>query len=76
MALSSCGGSSCETTTQILAIDAQCNIANDISSYTPLQSGDIISKDEENTTINILHDQSNNKVACVESGGASIIRGV
>jgi len=70
------GGGSCPTTTQVLAIDAQCNAINDLSQYTPLQSGDIITKEEDNTLISIFHDQDNNKVVCIESGKASIIRGV
>jgi len=71
----SCGGGSCPATTQVLAINAHCNINNDMSQYTPLQSGDIITKEEDNTLISIFHDQDNNKVVCIESGKASIIRG-
>jgi hypothetical protein len=69
----SCGGESCATA-QVLAIDAVCNANNDITDYTPLQTGDIITKDEDNTTINILHNQENQKFACMESGSASIMR--
>lgn len=68
-----CGGGSCPST-EVLAINAVCNVDNDVSSYAPLQSGDIITKDEDNTTVNIFHDQDNQKVICIESGKASIIR--
>jgi hypothetical protein len=71
----SCGAESCATA-QVLAIDAVCNANNDITDYTLLQTGDIISKDEDNTTINILHNQENEKFACVESGSASVIRAI
>jgi len=77
MAFNSCGGgSTCASSVAVLAIDAQCNVANDLGSYTALQSGDVVSKEEENTTINIFHNQENQKVVCIESGKASIIRGV
>jgi len=76
MALSSCGGGSCPTTTQVLALDAICNDANDMSNYTPIQSGDIITQEMEDTVINVLHNQDNQKVACLKSGQASIIRAI
>jgi hypothetical protein len=76
ISFNSCGGGTCADTTQLLAIDARCNANNDMSNYTPLQTGDIITRDEDNTTINILHNQENEKFACVESGKASVIRGV
>jgi len=75
IALSSCGGGgSCPDSTHVLALDVQCNANNDLSTYIALQSGDIVSKEETNTTINIFHDQNNAKVACIQSGRAVIIR--
>jgi len=76
VAMNSCGGGSCPATTQVLAINTLCNATDDTTAYTPLQSGDIISKEEEDTIIHILHDQDNQKFACIASGKASIIRGV
>jgi hypothetical protein len=72
--LSSCGGGGSCPTTEVLAIEATCSANHDLSSYISLQSGDIITKEELNTTINIFHDQDNQKVVCIESGKASIIR--
>ncbi|MEA2029920.1 MAG: hypothetical protein U9N49_13250 [Campylobacterota bacterium] len=59
---------------QTISIDALCNEENDISAYTPLQSADVVTKEEDNTTINIIHNQENQKVVCIEHGKASILR--
>lgn len=71
-----CGGSSsCDVTTEVVAVDTVCNDDRDaIASYIPLYSGDIVTRDEENTVIKIYHNQDNERVACVVSGQASIIR--
>jgi|GEM_PF-1087317 len=68
-----CGGGSCDTT-QVVAIDAPCNDNNDFSNYIPIQSGDIVAQEEENTIINIIHNEDNEKSICVESGKANIFR--
>jgi len=59
---------------QTIPLEAQCNDSNDMSHYTALQSGDILSKEDNNTLIKIFHAQDNKKVSCVVSGKASIIR--
>jgi len=59
---------------QTITIDAICNESNGITNYTPLLSGDIVSKKEDNTTIQIFHSQDNEKLACVEYGSATILR--
>jgi len=64
------------TELQTIAIDAICNDSNDIANYTPLLSGDIISKEDENTTIQIFHSQDDGKVVCVSWGRAGILREV
>jgi len=65
-----------ENVTQLetTAIDAICNESNDITNYTLLISGDIISKEDENTTVQIFHNQHDEKVVCISWGRASIIR--
>ena len=45
-----------------------------IDTYTQLQSGDVIIKDEDNTTINTYHDIDGNKKICVDTGSAHIVR--
>ncbi|MBN2824073.1 MAG: hypothetical protein JXQ76_02025 [Campylobacterales bacterium] len=77
VAFNNCGGGTCSATTQVLALDAVCtNNVADMDSYIPLQSGDIITREEENTVVNIFHNQDNEKVGCVVSGSASIIRAI
>ncbi|KIM12235.1 MAG: hypothetical protein KU38_04925 [Sulfurovum sp. FS08-3] len=75
-ALGSCGGQSCPNSVEVLAIDALCNESDDTALYTPLQKGDIVTKEEEESIVHILHNQNNEKFICIERGKASIIRGV
>jgi len=79
--VNSCGSSvSCDTATAVLganiSIDVVCNDTDSIDGYITLQTGDIIIKNEENTEITIYHDEDNQKVVCLDSGSASINRGV
>lgn len=48
--------------------------STDISNYITVTSGDVIVKDDENTTISIYHDINNTKKACLVYGQAHIIR--
>jgi hypothetical protein len=61
----------------LIPIDVNCT-ANptqlDIDSYITLNSGDVIVKDEENTTISTYHDIDGNKKVCRVTGSAHIIR--
>lgn len=60
------------SSTQIIATN--CDV-DDINQYTPLQSGDIISKEQNNTVVKIFHfAQNNQKFICVESGKVSVVR--
>jgi len=42
--------------------------------YTCLESNDTIIKDNNNTTIQILHDIDDNKKVCVQSGSAYVLK--
>ncbi len=57
-----------------VAIDVVCNDTDTIDGYIPLQSGDVIIKEEENTEITMYHDEDNQKVICINSGSAYIAR--
>ncbi len=46
----------------------------DIANYITVSSGDVIVKDDDNTTISIYHDINNTKKVCLVSGLAHIIR--
>ena len=75
IALSSCGSGdiNCNSNeVNSFVLNIRCN--DDISSYIPLLSNDIILKNEDNTTIRIFHDESNQKVICIKSGSATITR--
>lgn len=75
--LSGCGGGDSAVPAQKIEITAAC-VSNpaqsDIESYITLQSGDIIQKVDENTTVGIYHDVDNVKKVCLVSGEADIIR--
>lgn len=51
-----------------------CNTSTNTEAYTATQSGDLIQKDQENTTIKIYHSQDNEKYVCVKAGKAHIAR--
>ena len=46
----------------------------DIATYTPLQSGDTLVKDDDNTSVKIYHDVNGIKKVCLVSGSAHILR--
>ncbi len=75
-----CGSSvDCDTTVIAgtnIAINVVCNNTDSIDNYIPLQTGDVIIKEEENTAITIYHNEDDQKVVCIDSGSASIARGV
>jgi hypothetical protein len=46
----------------------------DIANYITVNSGDVIVKEEDNTTISIYHDINGTKKVCLVSGSAHIIK--
>jgi len=58
----------------IIPIDVNCTTPATIATYIPLQSGDAIVKEEDNTTVNIYHDLDGTKKVCLDSGKAHILR--
>jgi len=60
--------------TQIISIDKLCNPSNITDDYIPLQEGDTITKNENNTIVSIFQDQNNVRKVCLKYGKASIIR--
>ena len=42
--------------------------------YTTIQTNDLLVKDDENTTVKIVHDSNGTKTICVSSGSAHLIR--
>ena len=87
---SACGGGSGDTTFGsatgsgdttlgsgeiIIPIDVNCTTPATIATYIPLQSGDTIIKEDDNTSVNIYHDLDGTKKVCLDSGKAHILRG-
>jgi len=73
--LSACGSGDAEfsgTSTTVSIVD--CNSSVDVADYSALQSGDVIVKDEDNTSISTYHDIDGNKRVCVDNGSAHIVR--
>ena len=76
-----CGGGSDDASFKnsetMIDIDTNCTVSptqTDIDTYIPVYSGDVIVKDDDNTTISIYHDINNTKKVCLVSGLAHIIR--
>lgn len=42
--------------------------------YTTIQTNDLLVKDDENTTVKIVHDSNSTKTICVVTGSAHLIR--
>ena len=59
-----------------ILIDSICDGKNAIEDYTLLQKGDMVAKEDDNTTITFYHNQDGQKVACVNYGTAFILREV
>ena len=57
-----------------ITISKACTTPATIADYIELKSGDQIVKDNENTSITILHDENNIKKVCLKSGTAHINR--
>ncbi len=70
------GDSSFKDGATIIPISIICKGATvvDIATYIPLQSGDTLVKDDNNTSVKIYHDVSGIKKVCLESGKAHILR--
>lgn len=51
----------------------QINITN-CETYITLQEGDLLVKDNDNTSIKIIHNINNTKQVCVRTGSAHLIR--
>jgi hypothetical protein len=61
---------------QYIDIDVNCTVAPNqttINTYIPVYSGDVIVKDDDNTSI-IYHDINGTKKVCLVSGSAHIIK--
>ena len=76
-----CGGgnddASFKNSETMIPIDMNCTVSptqTDIANYITVNSGDVIVKDDDNTTISIYHDVNNTKKVCLVSGLAHIIR--
>ncbi len=78
LSFTACGGggddASFANSETIIDIDVNCTTPATISTYITVNSGDVIVKDDENTTISIYHDINNTKKVCLVSGLAHIIR--
>ena len=55
-------------------ISKVCTTPDTVSDYIELKSGDQIVKDDEGTTVSILHDENGLKNICLKSGTAHINR--
>ena len=63
-----------ETTVDITIQCKESNITTaDIADYITLNSGDVIVKDDDNTTVSIYHDTNGTKKICLVSGTAHIL---
>lgn len=83
LSFTACGGggddASFKNSETMIPIDINCSTttppdAADILNYITVNSGDVIVKEEENTTISIYHDINGTKKVCLVNGLAHIIR--
>lgn len=81
LSFTACGGGSDDASFKnsetLIDITIPCQTTptqTDIANYITVNSGDVIVKDDENTTISIYHDINNTKKVCLVSGSAHIIR--
>ena len=81
LSFTACGGGSDDASfansETLIDVDVNCTTtpnATDISNYITVNSGDVIVKKEDNTTISIYHDVNGTKKVCLESGSAYIIQ--
>lgn len=71
--LSACGGgggSASFSDAQTLITIVDCNT----STFTPIQTDDVLVKDTEITKVTIVHDSNNTKKVCVDLGSAHLVR--
>lgn len=78
VALTSCSKDEFQETEVIIPIDVICSKdsskTEDINSYITMQSGDILEKSEDNTSIMTYHSQNGTKKVCLISGSAFLRR--
>ena len=74
ISFNACGSSSSSTSTIQIPIDVNCTTPATINTYIPLQSGDSIVPQEDNTTVSTYHDINGTKRVCLVSGSAYIER--
>jgi hypothetical protein len=81
LSFTACGGGSDDASFKnsetMIDIDVNCTVAPNqatIDTYIPVYSGDVIVKDDENTSVSIYHDINGTKKICLEYGNAHIIR--
>ncbi len=77
--LSACGGGggSAEDNNQEPNIENRVNIVScdtSSSTYTTIETGDLLVKDSDNTSVDIIHDSEDSKKVCIISGDAFLIR--
>jgi hypothetical protein len=58
----------------IIPIDINCTTPATISAYITMKSGDVVVKEDDNTTIKIYHDANDNKKVCLVNGSANLVR--
>ena len=81
LSFTACGGggddASFKNTENLVDINIQCEVnatSSDIATYITVNSGDVIVKEEDNTTISLYHDINGTKKVCLVSGSAHIIK--
>jgi hypothetical protein len=78
LSFTACGGGSDDASfansETLIDVDVNCTTPATISTYITVNSGDVIVKKEDNTTISIYHDVNGTKKVCLESGSAYIIQ--
>jgi len=80
LGFSACGGgsdASFENSETIIPVTIDCVTtpdSNDIATYITLSSGDVIVKDDDNTSVSIYHDINGTKKICLEYGVAHIVK--
>ena len=82
LSFTACGGGSDDASFKnsetMIDIDVNCTVGTQtqttIDTYIPVYSGDVIVKDDENTSVSIYHDINGTKKICLEYGNAHIIR--
>lgn len=65
-----------DTQQEKITIDSQCTDDTDVANYTPLEKGDEVVPDNNDTVVTFYHNEENQKVVCLVQGSAYILRDI